>query len=174
MEASTHVLDMLRDGRYHTLDEIAAGVGGERLHAMTVVKHLCRAGYLARDEAGYRLTTAGEQASDAGPALKPGPRGRRGEALCHRLWQSMRIRKRFTIDGLLDDALRPSDHKPARLAMTYIRPLVRAGYLVEMPRPPTGGDRIWRLIRDTGPLAPTVRTKVRIVHDNNTGEDFPC
>ena len=172
-QVADQLLTLLRERPVASIADIVSACDCSPGDAMVAIKHLVRNGYLGRDAAGYCLTRDGEQAPDAGRRPKRGPAGPRSDAMLQRMWQSMRIRRRFGIEGILDDALRQTDRHPRRLVMTYIRPLTLAGYLIELPRPPTGG-RVWQLVRDTGPLAPTVRRLAGVVHDNNTGEDFPC
>lgn len=173
MQVADQLLTLLRERPVASVADIVTACDCSTGDAMSAVKHLLRAGYLSRDAAGYCLTSAGDQASSAGPRPKRGPAGPRSDAMVQRMWQSMRIRRRFVVEGILDDAQRQTDRHPRRLVMTYIRPLTLAGYLIELHWSPPGG-RVWQLVRDTGPRAPTVRRQMGVVHDNNTGEDFPC
>lgn len=71
-----------------------------------------------------------------------------------RVWQSMRILRRFTIADLICAGEVTRNHVEG-----YVRHLVRANYVrVVQPRRlgVAGGDAVHQLVRDTGPLAPRI------------------
>lgn len=69
----------------------------------------------------------------------------------YRMWQSMRIKRVFTVPFLVATAEVTETN-----ASKYLHALSRAGF-VRQERAPvgrTGGHGIWRLLRDSGPDAP--------------------
>ena len=83
------------------------------------------------------------------------------------LWQSMRVLREFTIVDLVTTA-----ESTKRNAQQYVQALTRARYLrqTSTKRSTTLNPARFRLIRNTGPLAPRAgRTGVL---DPNTGEQF--
>lgn len=81
-----------------------------------------------------------------------------------RMWQSMRVLKRFSVADLVATA-----ETPANSANHYVRALRRAGYLrcvqpVQSGR--TAGHARYQLMRDTGPCAPRIGKDA--VRDPNT------
>lgn len=72
-----------------------------------------------------------------------------------RIWQSMRILRSFTIPTLMATAEASETN-----VMRYVRGLLAASYLyVVKPRDSgrRGGHAVYRLIRDTGPIAPRLQ-----------------
>lgn len=71
-----------------------------------------------------------------------------------RMWQAMRVLRRFTAPDLIATA-EVGDSAAAK----YVRYLLRAGYLrcvVAKVNGRTGGHAHYRLVKDTGPFAPRV------------------
>lgn len=87
-----------------------------------------------------------------------------------RVWQSMRMLRRFTLPDLIVSA-----EAGAQNVRYYVGELHAAGYLaiaVPFRRGMVGGHQVWRLLRNTGPHAPRLvgrRTRPAIF-DPNTGE----
>lgn len=82
----------------------------------------------------------------------PCDRVRHEQAAQYRLWQAMRVHRRFTVADL--ERLGACTGKSAG---EYCRKLESAGYLrADGPRRP-GVKRTFFLVRDTGPLAPSLR-----------------
>jgi hypothetical protein len=70
------------------------------------------------------------------------------------MWQSMRVMRCFTVAEVMATA-----EVGASAATKYVRYLLRAGYLrcvVAKRNGRTGGHAQYRLVKDTGPLAPRV------------------
>jgi len=142
-------------------------------------------GYLERVERGcYQLTDMGKQAQAEGLVIKSGPRGpiprlkARRKSMTVRLWRSMRMHQKFSINDLLIDSVR--DEKTGRdMASRYLRGLEQAGYVfrLQVKAPGTSltsnGFVRWSLIRDTGPQAPVLR-RDGTVFDPNTQEVVQC
>lgn len=85
-----------------------------------------------------------------------------------RAWTSMRVLTRcqgnFTLPDLVATAAIAESN-----ARHYLRALDRGGYLRRLRKPEPGrasGHALWRLIRDTGPVAPRVRRDGEICDPN--------
>lgn len=145
-------------------------------------------GYISRKRPGiYEITLCGLQAIADGKIITSGPIDASGNVLarpetngfCDRVWRSMRLRGTFTISDVVCDAV-DGERDAMSCARRYIRVLKSAGYVAELPgrrkgtKPGSNGLKRFRLDRNTGPRAPLHREKLGIVHDFNTGEDFPC
>ena len=87
-----------------------------------------------------------------------------------RVWQAMRVLRRFTTAELLIT----TDASESAI-MKYSRALARAGFL-HCVRPRfsgrAGSRDVWQLVRDTGPLAPIRRWDGSGVFDRNFGTVF--
>ena len=82
-----------------------------------------------------------------------------------RAWQSMRILRRFTARQIVETAELTRRH-----AQSYIRLLQRGGY-VRRTGTDEMGERIYLLIRNTGPKAP--RESLPCIWDPNTQKEYP-
>lgn len=134
----------------------------------------------------YGLTKLGRETQIKDVNLVSGPKASYSTVRAHkdtfraRAWRSMRIRGRFTIGDILADAERDDEADAKSNAQRYISALCRVGHVRELPkrRPGTSmgsnGQKVFRLSKNTGPLAPVWREKSRVLHDFNTGEDYPC
>lgn len=81
-----------------------------------------------------------------------------------KLWQSMRVMRRFTLPQLMATA--DAEQGPAA---AYVNSLKNAGYLrVEQQRQLgiTGSHGVYQLLRDTGPKHP-ITNRVQVVYDPN-------
>jgi len=186
-KAPTALLNILADGSCRTIDQLEVDLDLTRRQVSDAASCLLRRDYLDRMAAGcYQLSEAGIAAAAAGEVIKSGPRGPHSgirefrNTLRERAWRSMRLRGRFTIPDLVADAATEDDSDPVGNIGRYLRALRGAGYVIELPRRAEGsamtsnGFKRWILSRDTGPKAPSVRSKVNAIHDFNTGEDVPC
>jgi hypothetical protein len=84
-----------------------------------------------------------------------------------RIWQAIRVLRTFTTRDLIAVC-----ELQSRGTLDYFLGALRgAGYLgVAQPRSGVAGS--YRLIRDTGPLAPVAQKKRRIVFDANTRTEY--
>ncbi|MDF2141220.1 hypothetical protein [Paenirhodobacter sp. CAU 1674] len=186
-QAPTAVLNALAAGACRTIEDLGRALDLTARQVSDAASCLIRRDYLERMAAGcYQLTPAGIEAAARGEIIKSGPKAPSGRVreqpntLRERAWRSMRMRRRFTVLDLVADAATASDGNPTDNLQRYLRALRRAGFVVEFARraeasaPTSNGYKRWMLSRDTGPRAPVVLSKVRAVHDFNTGEDVPC
>lgn len=186
-KAPTALLQRLSDGACLTVNQLAEDLDLTNRQVADAAACLHRRGYLERMAIGcYQLTEVGIVAGQAGETITSGPKGPHAGArsvrntLRERAWRAMRIRKRFTVADLVADAGTAKDANPTGNLQRYLQFLRAAGYVKDLPRRSSGtaltsnGFKRWMLIRDTGPRAPSVRSKKHAIHDFNTGEDVPC
>lgn len=186
-KAPTALMAALADGACQTIDELVGQLDLTNRQVSDAAACLLRRDYLMRMGTGcYRLTEAGVAAHAAGEVIRSGPRGPRGtprkvgDSLRTRAWRSMRIRQWFTIPDLIMDAARPDDRGPSNNLCRYLRALRRAGYVSVAARRAAGtaitsnGFKQFVLVRNTGPQAPLLLSKIDAIHDPNLGKDVPC
>lgn len=152
---------------------------------------IIRRGFVDRLEAGlYAITNAGLQFIKEGGQITSGPREKhsgnrrpnRRMSLGQRVWNVMRMGDAFDVPSLVAAAQNTTDKAPQNNIQRYVRHLVKAGYLHPLPtrtkgtRPGSNGFSRYRLARDTGDTAPTLRLRSNPVEvfDQNTKEVFPC
>lgn len=164
------ILRVAKPGGLFRRIDIQAEIGASRDTLFNWLARLEKGGYIRRlgalpdKSVVYRLP---KTFSDETPRLRkdgtptqPRQAPENGNA---RLWRAMKMLKRFTAREL---ALAASiEDRPVRhqTAAAYLVNLGRAGYL---RREDNAG---WRLIKDTGPLAPMIQ-RGKHVYDQNTGE----
>lgn len=142
-------------------------------------------GLVERAEDGvYRLSPAGSAALVSGLKIGGDPARRRkhplyADSLRQRAWRAMRLSIRFTAGDIV--ALAARDEIDAEDSIRrFCHQLVRADYLAELPtrtspeRPGDNGRKQWRMVRDTGELAPQYMAASKAFRDRNTGEVAPC
>lgn len=185
-EISTLLLQHLRDGSCKTLDELDAALPLTRRQISHGAATLIRRDYLDRVELGcYCLTPAGVAASERGELITSGPIG--GPLTCkarrrfritlrQRAWNVMRMSVTFTIGELALTAARDDKHPEINLR-DYLRFLTRTGYVVALPIVRPNGERRnnrsgrrFRLLKDTGPIAPEWQKSKSALWDHNLGE----
>ncbi len=95
---------------------------------------------------------------------------RRSPRVRDRIWQSMRVLRRFTLPDLVATTGASREN-----AKKYVRGLVRAGYLrclSPYARGRKGGHAVWMLARDTGPHAPRLQADGQ-TYDPNERRVYP-
>ena len=128
----------------------------------------------------HQLTDAGREAAAAGKTLRSGPTSYTApkinkDHLRIRVWRAIRIRRKFTIPDIAMLVARGGEKDIESNIGKYVRALVKAGYLVELPKRERGvsmtsnGFKRWWLTdeKDTGPLAPVWRKGHQTVYDPN-------
>ncbi|MBQ1761283.1 MAG: hypothetical protein IIZ92_00090 [Aquincola sp.] len=89
------------------------------------------------------------------------------------MWRAMRIRKLFDAAQIAADASVGEVTCSLATAKDYIKHLGKAGYLVQHQAARRQAHnhklQVWRLVRDTGPIAPSI-TATKVVFDRNLGE----
>lgn len=183
------VFQLFARGAVVTLNELTERSGISRHETVKTVGYLLNRGYVNRLENGiFELTEAGCEAKTAGVVIKSGPMGpdsgksrkpRKG-TLRQSAWSAMRIMSVFSVNDLVAVASEdPTDQQHQNLRR-YCWGLVKAGMLMEMPNREAGaaessnGFKRYRLLEDTGSIAPTYRNTKSEVFDHNTSEVHPC
>ncbi|MEW5905135.1 MAG: hypothetical protein AB1722_12430 [Pseudomonadota bacterium] len=143
-------------------------------------------GLLVKTEEGcHTVTQAGMEAIKSGAHYRSGPKdakhnGKRiwNDTTRIRIWRAMRIRRKFTVPEIVTLVAHEDMHNdPTSNVQRYVRALVKAGYLIELPKREKGSaltsngyKRYWlQDDKDTGPQAPVLRARVGKVFDPNTG-----
>jgi hypothetical protein len=176
----------LSDGQDHSIQSAENALGYSRRQISDAAALLRRRGYLAAKKTGvYCLNEGGRAAVTNKVPITSGPIGPTGAArytdtsFRARSWRAMRLRRHFTIDEIVGDAVCSERHPQSNLAR-YFRALIAVGYLAEMPRRRRGtkqesnGFKQYSLVKDTGPRAPGYSRTRKILHDFNLGKDIPC
>ncbi|KJF67421.1 hypothetical protein [Rhizobium nepotum] len=156
------------------LEEVA---GLSRSQIFRVLGKMVTAGLIQRRKVGcYQLTIAGLKAKRTGVVQTPVQPTRAptlpADSFRQRLWSVMRMSGAFVAAELVMAANWPLK-RPEVEAGKYLRALKRAGYLIELPNGARGQIR-YRLIRNSGQLAPLVSSVDGTVYDPNTREAAPC
>jgi len=183
-EIPTTLLCTLGDGSCRTIDELDRMLALSRRQISDGAACLVMRGLLERIEVGcYQLTPAGREAAARGDIISAGPwkpdttKARKPwrNSFRQRAWNAMRMSATFTIGDIAMAAARSEDANPQNNLQRYFRLLCTAGYLADLPARQRGtGFKRYRLIRDTGPLAPSFSDKNSAIHDHNTGGFVPC
>jgi hypothetical protein len=183
------VFALFQVGAVLTLREIEDQTGISHHETIKTAGYLLNRGFVSRLENGvFELTRCGREAKADQVVIKSGPMGPdTGKSrkpfkgtLRQSAWVAMRIMTTFSVKDLVlvssDD---PSDEQHASLRR-YCAGLVKAEFLMEMPNREAGsaetsnGFKRYRLMNDTGEIAPTYRNTKCEVYDHNTGKVSPC
>lgn len=183
------LMSALTAGECLTVEQITSRTEIDRRSVARAAGKLVTRGYAERVEIGcFRLTDDGRAAMAAGVVIRSGPKGpdtctaRRPQVstLRQRAWHAMRMGEAFTIGDLVTAATTGAERDPTSSLQRYVKALARAGYLTELPkravgiRPGSNGFKRWRLVDDTGEIAPVLRVTAREVYDHNRREVRPC
>lgn len=190
-DVSTILLQYLSDGTCQTIDQLDAVLPLNRRQISNGAAILIKRAYMDRIEAGcYCLTASGLAAAARGERVTSGPTGElsvtsrrpRRNSFRQRAWNAMRMSVTFTI-GELIIAAASDDKDPESNLINYLLFLRRVGYVAELPvrqngtRMTSNGFKRFRLLKDTGPIAPALRMKKRAIWDFNLSalvEEVPC
>lgn len=191
-EAPTTLLHELSDGVCRTTDELDDRMNLSRRQISDSAGSLIMRGFVERIEIGcYQITNEGRQAIETGQVIRSGPyRPDRGKCrapqkntLRQRAWNAMRMGGAFTIGDLVMVAAKGKEVDADGNLRRWLKLLVRAGYLTELPvrakstKLTSNGFKRFRLIKNTGPVAPVWRPKKGDLFDHNlgdSGEAVPC
>ena len=182
------IRDELASGVCLTTDELDKALPNiKRRQLVMAVGKMITKGLAERVERGcYKLTKHGLKTHCAGVKLTSGPNGKHTgpkrplpNTLLQRAWNVMRISQSFTIPDLVLVAA-VDEKNPTSNLQRYVKALVRAGYLLELPIRAKGtalesnGFKRYRLLNDTGEIAPVYRRSRRTVFDHNTNTEIVC
>ena len=156
-----------------------------RAAVTAAVGRLVARGHVEREETGiYRLSQAGVEALKDGLKIGGDSYKRRknpvyADSLRQRAWKAMQLEGRFTVGSLAQLAIRDETDGEDSIRR-FCLALTRAGYLAELPTRVKGevagsnGFKQWRLIRNTGEIAPRYVAADKAFHDRNDGKVYPC
>ncbi len=188
----TAVMNSLADGTCRTMEQLNETLDLNRRQISQGATKLIFRGLLERVEVGcYQLTAAGKEAVAEGVQLTSGPikpdRGKcrvpQRDTLRQRAWNTIRMGSAVTITDLLMAAKMGGERTAENNLHGYLRALVKFGYLIELPCRASGtkrnsnGFKRWRILKDTGPIAPVWRAASNTLFDHNlgdTGEVVSC
>lgn len=153
-------------------------VTGLPRHTLTLaLGKMVSAGLVERRKVGcYQLSRLGRKAKRSGviPA-PPKPQAQSkppADGFRQRLWTVMRMSGPFAVRDIVmvtDWPLKYAENNAHR----YVCALKRAGYVVELPTKNKRQQR-FRLVRNSGQLAPVCMEKAGLLRDPNTNEVVPC
>lgn len=182
------IRDILIRGECLTLDELDAALPPiARKEIVKAMNGLITRGLAERIERGcYRLTKDGEWSYFDQEVLTSGPNGPhtrkarliKRQTLNQRAWNVMRLGRVFTVPDLVMAAAN-GERFPESGLQRYCKKLMLARYLVRLPvrergsRMGSNGFIRYRLLDDTGPIAPVVKAGA-VIFDPNTLETRPC
>jgi len=167
--------------------KVATGYDGRRV--ADAIGKLVSKGLVERKQVGcFQLTKAGHAFLESGEELTSGPNGpltgqrkpNKRATVRQRAWNVMRMGNVFTVPDLLLAVLTADDGDPTSNLQRYIKALVGAGYVVELPARKRGtsltsnGFKRYRLIKNTGEIAPSVTSPNNTVSDRNVAGDMSC
>lgn len=169
-----------------TLDTLAGNLPMiARPAIIAAAGRLVARGLVEREEDGvYRLSKAGVEALQDGLKIGGDSYKRRkqpiyADSLRQRAWKAMQLQTRFTVGDLVQLAVR-NEKDGEDSIRRFCFALTRAGYLAELPTRVPGsvagsnGFKQWRLIRNTGDIAPRYVQAERAFHDRNDGKVYKC
>jgi len=161
----------------------------KRCEIIKSVGNMISNGYAERVERGcYQLTPKGLRSADKNEVLTSGPKGPDSSAarkpipdtIRQRAWNVMRLPGSFTIPDLITIVVINGETGAADNLQKYCKTLATAGYLMILAdrakgtRPGSNGFIRYRLIKDTGEIAPVIRPKTKTLYDHNLGEEVSC
>lgn len=180
-EIPTMILQHLGNGSCLTIDELDAALPLNRRQISDGAAMLIKRDYLDRVETGcYCLTASGREAAARGERITSGPirphtgkcRRPSSNTFRQRAWNGMRMSVTFTIGDLALVAAM-ADKDPESNLVNYLGALRRVGYVAVLPTRQRGthitsnGFKRFRLLQDTGPIAPVWRSGKRAIWDYN-------
>ena len=165
------ILEELAGGKVMLTRELAARLDVPADNIRSAAKLLVGRGYIVKMEGCYQITDKGQDfvASEAGrmPGAQKGDFAARSRfSLRTRVWNLIRMRTLWSVDDLLMTLADGTEKDAEKGVKRYIRALLKAGYVERTPRNP----QLFRLVRNSGRLAPALNTPARTLTDPNTGE----
>lgn len=189
------ILDVLAAGvrqdgidRIWTTAEIADAAGELRRAVISASRRLVARNLVERQGRGrFRLTDAGLGAQSNPVSVFAPPRERlrknpKRRATRTLFWRAIRQKSLeiITVGIVVRQVALPGQDTGSlkHHAAHYLCALATAGYLERLERLPSGkrgsqGVMRYRLVRNTGHLAPIIRKSDRVIYDPNTGDVFP-
>jgi hypothetical protein len=160
------------EGRCMDIAALARTVGRNRKDVSRSCARLVDRHVIERVRPGcFRLTPAGVAGREAGRRLTSGPNGPltgvylrpKQSTFRGRVWKALRSMTKATIPDLVTVAATGNERDPEGGAYQYLRALEAKGVVVRLARrepgaaPTSPGFNRYLLVRDLGPLAPTIK-----------------
>lgn len=157
-----HFWSVMREMRRFTTDDVNGASNAHKNTIRDYIGRLAKAGIVKAVEPGANGGLVYEIVSDSGPEA---PSVRRDGTLARRpglgneqMWRSMKMLGSFTPRDLAVAATTDDVAVKVTTAQAYVKHLQRAGYLaVVVPASHGGGLAVYRLVRNSGPLAPMIQ-----------------
>lgn len=166
------MLELLANGKVMLRREIASCLGVPSDTIRTSGKALVSRGYLVDMEGCYQITNKGQGFLTSGKFCVNGSQkgdfaARSRFSLRTRVWNLIRMRTAsWDIDDLLMTLADGTEKNAEHNLKHYVRALLKAGYVERTPR----NQQLFRLVRNTGRLAPALNSPAKTLTDPNTGE----
>ena len=157
------ILNELAGGKVMLTRELASRLDTPIDNIRSTARRLLERGYITRNEGCYQITDKGQNFITFGKTCVAGSQkgsfaARSRFSLRARVWNLLRMRTAsWSVDDLLM-TLADGTEKDAEL--------LKAGYVEQTPRNP----QLFRLVKNTGRLAPSLNTPAKTLTDANTGE----
>lgn len=166
------MLEHLADGSVVMGRTLASQIGVPMAVLSDSGRRLEKRGFVTRTEGCYQITSAGQSFVSEHKSLrsvwKQGDFAARSRfSLRARVWNLIRMKTAsWSVDDLLMTLADGTEKDAERGLKRYIRALLKAGYVERTPRNP----QLFRLVKNTGRLAPALNTPAKTLTDPNTGE----
>lgn len=165
------ILNALAGGKVMLTRELASRLGSPAENIRSAAHALIERGYIMRGEGCYQITDKGQDFVADGKTCVAGSQkgdfaARSRYSLRTRAWNLIRMRTTWSIDDLLMTLADGTERDAENSLKRYVKVLCKAGYVERAPRNP----HLYRLINNTGRLAPSYNSPARTVTDPNTGE----
>lgn len=166
------ILNELAGGKVMLTRELASRLDTPIDNIRSTARRLLERGYITRNEGCYQITEKGQDVIAFGRTCVAG--SQKGDfatrsrfSLRTRAWNLIRMKTAsWSVDDLLMTLADGTEKDAERGLRRYVRALLKAGYVERTPRNP----QLFRLVRNTGRLAPALNTPAKTLTDPNTGE----
>ncbi|MCM2431982.1 MarR family transcriptional regulator [Agrobacterium rosae] len=171
------IFDHLLAGACLKMESLVEVTGLPRYTLTIALGKMVSAGLVERRKVGcYQLSRLGRKAKKYGviPALPKPPTEPKlpADGFRQRLWAVMRMSGPFAVRDIVmvtDWPLKYAENAAHR----YVSALKQAGYVVELPTKDKRQKR-FRLVRNSGQLAPVFMERAGLIRDPNTNEVVSC
>ncbi len=166
------ILNELAGGKVMLTRELASRLDTPIDNIRSTARRLLERGYITRNEGCYQITDKGQNFITFGKTCVAGSQkgsfaARSRFSLRARVWNLLRMRTAsWSVDDLLMTLADGTEKDAERSLKRYVRALLKAGYVEQTPRNP----QLFRLVKNTGRLAPSLNTPAKTLTDANTGE----
>lgn len=166
------MLELLADGKTMLRREMASCLGVPSEVIRKSCATLVSRGFILDMEGCCQITDKGKAFLASMKNCSNGPQkgdftARSRFSLRTRAWNLIRMKTAsWSVDDLLMTLADGTEKDAERGLKRYVRALLKAGYVERTPRNP----QLFRLVKNTGRLAPALNTPAKTLTDPNTGE----